>query len=93
MCSDNYDHERHKNRYVYLKCHDIARGNPNFAVGFNTNVRVHCPANCLQTLKNREQIWGTGPFKDDSQICLAALFAGAITETDGGFFFLSVVEG
>jgi hypothetical protein len=66
VCSDNYDHEKVRERYVFLKCTDIARGNQAFAHGINTNIRVHCPPECIKVLENRYKLWGSGPYKDDS---------------------------
>lgn len=38
------------------------------------------------------QLWGTGPFTDDSSVCTAAVFAGAITLADGGTVSFTIVE-
>jgi len=38
------------------------------------------------------QLWGTGPFTDDSSICTAAVFAGVIELVDGGTVTFTSVE-
>jgi len=39
-----------------------------------------------------QQLWGTGPFTDDSSICTAAVFAGVIDLVDGGTVTFTSVE-
>ena len=39
-----------------------------------------------------QQLWGTGPFTDDSSICTAAVFAGVIELVDGGTVTFTSVE-
>lgn len=39
-----------------------------------------CPAGGPEALN----VWGDGPFTDDSSVCTAGVFAGAITYEDGG---------
>ena len=51
----------------------------NFYDEADSPVTVACMANGSQG-----SVWGTGPFTADSSICTAALFAGEITEADGG---------
>lgn len=38
-------------------------------------------------------LWGTGPFTDDSSICVAATYAGLITATTGGAVTFDVQAG
>jgi len=46
-----------------------------------------CPADGTPS-----QLWGTGPFTDDSSLCTAAVFVGAITVEDGGTVNFTIVE-
>jgi hypothetical protein len=38
------------------------------------------------------QLWGTGPFTDDSSICTAAVFAGVIDLAGGGTVTFTIVD-
>lgn len=43
-------------------------------------VEVTCPAGCADAI-----VWGSGPYTDDSSICVAAIHAGTITSAGGSF--------
>ncbi len=43
-------------------------------------MKVFCPAHCDA---NHAQIWGAGPYKDDSAICKAGIHAGQISDQGG----------
>lgn len=48
-----------------------------------------CPANGDASFS----LWGTGPFTDDSSICVAATYAGLITAARGGTVTIDVQTG
>ena len=52
------------------------------------HVAYDCPAG--GTLS---QIWGIGPFTDDSSVCTAAVYAGMITVEGGGRVVIEIVPG
>lgn len=53
-----------------------------------TRVAYDCPAG-----GEAGNLWGTGPFTDDSSVCTAGVFAGLITYADGGRVVIEIEEG
>jgi len=51
---------------------------------------VKCPAHCISEKGN---IWGLGLYTHDSNVCLAAIHAGVITDEKGGSFSLTKIWG
>lgn len=53
-----------------------------------TRVAYDCPAGGAAG-----NLWGTGPFTDDSSVCTAGVFAGLISYADGGRVVIEIEEG
>lgn len=51
---------------------------------------IKCPAHCINEKGN---IWGLGLYSVDSNICLAAIHAGVISDEKGGSFALTKIWG
>ncbi len=51
---------------------------------------IKCPAHCVSEKGN---IWGLGLYSHDSNVCLAAIHAGVITDEHGGSFALTKIWG
>ncbi len=47
-------------------------------------IEVTCPAGCADST-----VWGSGPYTDDSAVCVAAIHAGTIT-SEGGTFEVTI---
>ena len=50
----------------------------------DTAVSKICPAQCREAMSFGYEVYGTGQYAGDSQVCMAAIHAGVIQDHDGG---------
>ena len=91
VCSTNKDKIDSEANWVKADCDTKARGNTDFDGVISTNIKVVCPAGCLNT--GTGKIYGTEIFTDDSSICKAAIHNGVINSDKGGNIEVGMLEG
>jgi len=94
ICSTNNRRKEDEESWIKLKCTDSVRDNKDFFYGNPQNARfkVKCPRNCLNQ-KKMASIWGTEFYKDDSAVCLAAIYNNKIENENGGYITVGIFEG
>ena len=86
ICSTNhFENDFRDESVISITCNHLLSGNGSI-FPLNNQIMVRCPVDCNLS---KGKVYGNGLYHSSSNICLAAIHAGAITKS-GGVFSLSV---